>query len=606
MMARILRLIVRILGFAVALIVVAAVVFVIVFDVESYREEIAARASEAAGRPVAIEGEMALEWGFTPVLVLNQVRLGEEGDSLQATVDQVTVTAALFPLILGTVDVLEMRADGARMDVDAGGDILSNLAPPAEDTASQDDGAVRAPGNLPPIIVRDSTIHLHRTSGDATLGVDEARIDAGEPTLLTASGSYNGARWQLNATLPPVLSGRGGAMEARLALAGATVSLTGPVTVSRDGRVDVDVDLALDADDLTGLGSLLGLSLAAVPPIQVDAGLVGGTGRLDANNFILQVGGTRVTGDATIQLSGARPRITAELSMDRVDLSAFGTPDPPDGGMPSPRVLFLPTATDLSLTVSVVNLALPGRTVGPVSARFNTNAEGVTVDAEARGVMNGLFQIRMRAEPTAAGLSANGDVLFTGFDLAQFFGPWAIGSGRLDARLSGQGDSLENLIPALTGELSLASGDAVIDIGQLLNQAAGAPGLLGGLPARLDVTCAYGDLTVSGLTWQSRELALATELGPVGGQAAVDWADRRLDLVLRPDPDFPLAEVAARPVRIAGRFGAPSVSLSDEGILEQGGELILGTIETLTLPLPDLSEASSAATACREALQRAE
>lgn len=604
-MGRILRRAFRLAGLAIALIAIAAIVFVLVFDIGAYRDQIAQRASEVAGRDVTINGPMDLEWGFTPRLILNDVTIaGADGDPPLVTVRRVEVLTALFPLALGQVDVLEMTAEQADIVVNAGGAAIAGWQRSAGDGAANADTAdavARAgPSDLPPIHLSDSTLAIRRNDETVTVTIDDARIDVERETLLTAAGTYRDARWQLNATLPPVLDGTGGQLDARLALAGATLTVSGPVHVS-NGNADINVDLSLDADDLSGLGTLIGVDLSGVSPIQIDAGLVGGLSRLDANNFVLQVGSGRITGDLTARLLADVPEITAELSADRVDLSAAGTPAAPTAPAPLAAPRLLPSGVALNLQVSIGALVLPGgATVGPVSMVVESADEGLIVDAQTEGVLDGLLQLRGTVSDSQPGMAYVGDVALSGFALAPAFGPWALGQGWAEGRLSSSGAGWQDWRRNVTGTLTLTVPDGAIDVQRLAAGAEAVPaGLVDRVPGRLSLRCGYAEFDVEGSSWRSTAFALDTELGPIGGQADIDWSGERLDIVLRPSPDAPLAEVPASAIRISGPFAGPRVVMGDEGLLEQSGELIRGTLETLAQPLAILGEGGPGAVSCQ-------
>jgi len=110
------------LGIAIALILAAAFTAPFFIDWSSYRTYFEAQASEALGRPVAIDGAFDVRIMPYPSLIADDVRIGADGS--QEGVERIELRAALTPLLSGRFQVtdftliepravLRLAADGA-------------------------------------------------------------------------------------------------------------------------------------------------------------------------------------------------------------------------------------------------------------------------------------------------------------------------------------------------------------------------------------------------------------------------------------------------------------------------------------------------------------
>ena len=119
------------------------------------RDQIVAQVQKATGRTLTINGDMAIHWGLSPRLSLNDASLSNApfdtaGPMLQAkTID---LKIAFLPLIFGDVviDGLDVGGMTVRLTIDPKGNTNWTLSPPAPQQTPNTDAQTAASSTNPP------------------------------------------------------------------------------------------------------------------------------------------------------------------------------------------------------------------------------------------------------------------------------------------------------------------------------------------------------------------------------------------------------------------------------------------------------------------------
>lgn len=351
-----------------------------------------------------------------------------------------------------------------------------------------------------------------------------ARVDAGkaqaEPAKVNVKGTLGDARFAIDGTVGKPLEGKD--LHLKLALeTKSTVAFTdladleleelGPLDVAltvieKDGKFDLDaIDLSARPRDaqVTVKGAIanvagdprpdLNVTVAAKSLRQLDATLpaagpvsVMGTVRpsdkvVEIHNLVATVGKSDLSGSATIDTRGERPRASAKLSARNIDLVELTptaekagdkptTKSPSDGkifsGDPLPLDLLNEANGDVelsvgrlhtrdltlddvkvaaklddgSLTLEPAAYVAGGKVGGKITIDSRTQPATFSADVEAKGVSIGTLTKQLRGFETSQGLDSN-----------------------LNVTLRGEGNSVRAIMAGLDGDLQLVVGEGSVN-----------------------------------------------------------------------------------------------------------------------------------------------
>lgn len=486
--------------------------------------------------------------------------------------------------------VLERAADG-RVNWRLG---------PAEATpeAATKGGGAPAPARpAPPLaidqaVIENGTVLFLDHAADRRVEVTALALDARVPdwqgaATLAASGRIDGREFSAEAGITGIgalIEGKVVPLTLAAALAGAEIAFEGRAglaPVAAEGRLEAALPdpapvLALagvTADLPEGLGRR-SLSVAGDVTLTPEgsAHLRGGTIGLDGN---------RLTGDVDLVPGEARPRLTARLAAEDLDLTppgGGGGSGGGGGGAASAAGGWSEAPIDargLGAVDATIALAAESLTVGPLAlGRTRLNA---TVDA-ARAVID-LTEVAAYGGRVSGQVILNGrkgfstrlNLALEGLALEPLMSALAgydrlTGTGDLRFNVLASGTTLAALMRSLEGEgdLALRQGEVRgLDLeGMIRTLDAGYVGE----GAKTVFDRITGRFSVAGGVLSNDDLAIAAPLVTAEGRGTVDIGGKQIDYRLTPlslggrplDPDVQV------PVLIRGPWAAPSVRLDLE------------------------------------------
>jgi AsmA protein len=357
-------------------------------------------------------------------------------------------------------------------------------------------------------------------AGDAGFGLDRFTLDEGtvQGARLSFTDHGTGQNQTLDALdLKVALPSAGGPADVdlaatlngvRISTVGRVASLTalldgGEVPVSLKagiGKSVVDFSgnggiippvakghLVADLSDMAALAALAGTSAPDLPK-----GLGRGKATLEGDiswtadqslhltSAVMVLDDNRLSGDLTLTTSGERPKLTGDLSADKLAFFADDSEDTkakssggtkeksakPKGWSKDPIDVSGLEAMDAALRLNIGVLEMAGTRVGPVEvALTNDRARSVfdiTRMAAYGGVGAGQFVVNGRG-----GLSVGGDLVASGLAMQPLLTDAAdyerlIGTGELAVRFLGSGNSMDAIMSDLSGEGNLAFTDGAL------------------------------------------------------------------------------------------------------------------------------------------------
>jgi hypothetical protein len=596
-----------------ALGVVALVVAVATLDFGRFREPLAAQVARATGRALVFEGEVSLRLFPRPSLSVRDVALanapwGTRPHMLR--IGRLEAELELRPLLFdralhvtrfvaADVDVLlETDASGQRnWEMSAGRDGAAGLPVPADAGAPVDPGAfLRIDSlNLSNVALtwRDArsaeeprSVLLRRL--DVTTRPDGRLSLAGEAIHREQPIGFAG-----DVDLPTGFLAPGGPFVGQLGLTmpGAVANLVGGLADARAGR-GLDLTLSAQAEPVNALDELLGLAL---PPGRLDlaARLEGDLGgEMRAGELRLRLGRSDLAGAASLDLSGPRPVLGAELESTRLDLAELlaarpGTPQssdnpaaPPAADTPGETRLFPAEPFDLSplrlldadLSLRVATLATASVALEQVTLRLVLRDGDLAVRPYgfllAGSHVAGDARLNASTSPPTLVLDLAAQQIDIGRLLAEAIAPAELAAkGDLVLALRGAGDSPRALAASMAGTASLVvgqgrlKGDYIESLGLGALRAA-VPQLQRLAESRLN--CAIARFDIAGGVATARLIgADAGDLSLVG-TGTVNLGTETLALDLAPRMKIAAGGISGGvvvPVQVRGTLLDPTVSV---------------------------------------------
>ena len=371
----------------------------------------------------------------------------------------------------------------------------------------------------------------------------------------------------------------------------------------------IDVKLALKAADLSETMKALAVVVPDLAGADVPSEAVTISGHMrqtragvSFTDLSASVGPSDLSGSASVDLSGTRPRFTAEFVSKNLDLAAL-TPaaekTPPAAPVPAadtaaagPQRLFSPDplpldglrAVDGNLTVKVDHLVVPGGLVldDALMTLVLDRAQLTVAPLRARlagGTVDGKFQIDGMQDVATVDLALVGKGIVAGDAVDQMGVADLVEGGPtdLDVLLSGRGASVREIMGSLGGHLTvemgkgrlhskaveIAGGDVVTQLADVLNPAADNREFS-------ELSCAVVRFRVEkGLATAKNGIAVETDKVNVVGAGTVNLGEETLDLAVKPEANagigINLSSAVAGLVRVQGTLAAPSVGIDKMG-----------------------------------------
>ncbi len=203
-MGRLLKFALIAVGGLVALVVIAAVGFLLFFDPNDFRDDIAAQVRERTGRELAIEGDLKVSLFPWLAIEIGKTRLGQApgfGDDSFASFESARLSVRLMPLLLrrevtiGTaaLDTLDLKL-AVRRDGTTNWQDLAELGGD-EDEAEADEPGGLAALDVASIDIRNSSVTYANAQTKETyrltnLAMQSGRVSGRDPVPLTAGFAF--------------------------------------------------------------------------------------------------------------------------------------------------------------------------------------------------------------------------------------------------------------------------------------------------------------------------------------------------------------------------------------------------------------------------------
>lgn len=310
----------------IALLVMVGILILVVafFPWNLLRGPVSSYLSHQLGRPVAIAGDLDVKLGWTPLIAVDDISIGNapwSKDPQMAHVRRMTLRVKLLSLLAVPVVpevaltepqlLLEKNTDGAANWLFGDGGSVPTVR---LGTISVDRGLVRY---RDPALRADVSVKLQSTAAAAdaprSLAFAGEGTLRGEPFHLDGQGSGLSSLRKVDDPYPLTLHARAGATDLRFA---------GNVVPS--DAENVKGDLQLQGKDLSQLYPFVPLAIPWTPPYKLSGQLSHNGKHWLYRQFKGTVGDSDLAGDVGVDVSSARKLVTADLSSRRFNYKDLG------------------------------------------------------------------------------------------------------------------------------------------------------------------------------------------------------------------------------------------------------------------------------------------
>jgi uncharacterized protein involved in outer membrane biogenesis len=562
-------------GSILAVLMLAVVLFVLLFDWDWLRGPISRYASARTGREVRIEGHLKVHpWSWTPSAEVGGLRIGNPkwvGSGDLAYIHEIDLEARLLPLFIGQVDLPLLRLDQPQIDLVRDKDDQANWR--------FDSPKSSKPAQLPPIqrfVIRDGRLSMKDARRDLTLtgtiNASENDRGGGKGFELIGQGTMNKDAFKLEASGGPLIHvERSRPYDFKLDLH------SGATHVTADGRLlkpfnlgEIQAELTASGPNLADLYHLTGIPLPVTPSYSFAAHV-----DRQQNRFILtgvrgKVGESDLEGSATVDKPADRRTITADLSSRRLvfsDLLAV------TGGGPKVKTAALKQQSGSANANAATPVTPPGRLLPDaplyrerlqqMDAKLKYRAQSVvtakwplrkvaldltldrgllTIDPLSFDFPQGRLAGRVRLDGRKAPAVTELDMRLTNLALDKFLTAKTGGQPPIEgvlmarAQLHGVGDTVHAAASNANGRLVFVAphGEMRQAFAELLgiNVANGLYLLLSKDPKETPLRCAVADLEVKDGIAQVSNAVFDTGVVRAQGKGTIDLRNETLDLRL--------------------------------------------------------------------------
>ena len=591
------------------------------YDFNKLKPKIARSVKDATGRELSLAGDIDLDIGLTPALVVEGVRFqnapwGSRPDL--AKIRRFEVQVALLPLITGNIEVkrLTLIEPDILIETDKSG--KSNLefetskkVPPGEPEEESPAKEMKLPA-LTFKEVRIEKIRFTYKDGPSgeTYAVNLDRLTTGAanisaPVSLLLKGAYNRIPFEVGGTLGPIaaLTDPERAWPVKLTAKAGSVVITADgsimdpmngkgisLTVNAEARSISDIAKLANAEGAPDMGPFMAGFKVSDPAIKT----------YKISELKITLGDNELDGSMEVSLAGSRPRLKAVLSSRKLDLRQFLSKDEGKGDRkrePAPAAakkekLFpddpLPldalNQADAGVKFRAGEIRLPRLALNDLNVHTVIENGRLTVKTLKAVIGGGALDAHSDLCPqgkTAAMIMA---MKITGLDLGRMLKELDVrdmieGTLDVDLNISGRGGSIAGIMAGLNGKTIVVMGKGRINNKYIDMLGADlSSGLFRVLnPQKEKAEYSEFNCFVSGFGIKNgianvTALVFDTNAMSVVGNGGINLKTEELDLGLRPSPkkgidtgvmgklSLSLGELA-RPLKLAGALADPSLTV---------------------------------------------
>ncbi|TDU28296.1 hypothetical protein DFR24_2663 [Panacagrimonas perspica] len=613
---------------AVITLIVAIVALILLWDWKWFKRPIEKRVEQQTGRSFRIGGDLDVDLGWNPRVILDDVHLGNAPwarakDMLGA--ERADVTIDLRELLAGRMSFPSIALTAPRLDLQNApeGGNWQIATPRRGDEAPAEENGKTAP-QIGKLSIDRGKLTYFDPADKTDVEVDiatQSGSSVARSLMLRAKGRLRGLPLEAIAHGGPVLSltdtDSPYPFDAKFTAGRTRATIEGSVT-GLQAFTAAKLKLDIEGETLAALHPLTHLVLPETPPYRIRGLLVHEGEEWRFNDFVGNVGDSDLSGSLTATYIDERPRLVATLQskqLDIDDLAGFvgATPSTGPGETASAEqkveakreekeARVLPdTPVDLAqlrsmdADVQFTALSIKKKDLPIDNLKTHLTLEQGLLKLEPLnfGVAGGRIESNMSIDARQARLALEARTNFTRLDLAKLLPGNALverSTGLIGGRanLKSNGSSTAELLGHADGELGIAMRGG--SFSNLLLEGAGldaaeALGFLVRGDRTVRVRCAVLDLEATDGVFKPRAFVVDTTDTNINVKGSVDMGKEELDLTVHPLPKDWSPLSLRTPLHVRGTFKEPKLR-PDRALLIKGGAV--AALAALVNPLAAL------------------
>ncbi|OGP70403.1 MAG: hypothetical protein A2W09_01080 [Deltaproteobacteria bacterium RBG_16_50_11] len=331
-------------GFLLVALLVAVYIVLSSYDFNHLKPQITRAAKDATGRELALTGNIDLKISFSPALVVEGVTFQNASWGSRpemAKIKRFEVQVAVIPLISGRIEIkrLILIEPDILIETDKSG--KSNLdfetLKKADSTKKKEEGPREEKEKLPALTIAEFRIEKGRVtykdgqSGSAyNMMIDSltaAVAGVESPIKLKLKGTFNDEALEVTGTLGPLgaltNSDKPWPLQLTANMAGANLNIDGKIKDVPAQR-GIELNFAAKGKDLGSLGKLTGKPLPVKGPFDISGRITDPAVKTyKITGFKMALGESDLGGTVEANVAGKRPKLTAALSSQKMDLRSL-------------------------------------------------------------------------------------------------------------------------------------------------------------------------------------------------------------------------------------------------------------------------------------------
>ncbi len=607
----------KIAGIAVATlvaIVAAGAAYLTNLDVDEYRSEIAQAAQDATGRVLRLQGPLSLSVSLTPTVSGEGISLGNApwgSRSQMMTLRRFEVQLRLLPLLFGDIRInrLILIEPDILLETDAKGTGNWIFRAPAEErgkTAADGGGAVPHIGRL--MIENGLLTYRNGVNGETTkvkLVALEAEAGSVDDALqLNVLASFNDMSLKLNGAVGPLKNAFSTVKPLQIDLTAEVLGLRAKIKGSAKATTGVmDAHIEVRAADLSGLQSLVGGVLPANVAMKLGVQLSAAGHKVSLSDLHLDLGNSHLAGSLSMDTGGKLPKLTAELSGKRLDLTQLrpATKDhkaPAGSKVKRPGKIFpaerLPLdvlkALDADVKISLAEVVTPSLKLQDLTAVAILKNGHLRLDPVALTAGGSSMQASASVDASSKIPTVSFELAAPKLDVGGLLAESKTtallqGTGDLSVKLAGRGESVATVAGSLNGGIKLLMNEGMVKTAAFDAAIGGLSAIMGMISPEKSkwtvLNCIASGFEIKKGVATSQVLLVDTEFSTLVGEGEIDLGKETLAMKISPYAKSATLNVAV-PVKIGGTFAEPTFRPDELATARRLGGL-LG--RTMFLPL---------------------
>ncbi len=614
-----------ILGIGVALVlffVVGVYILLTRYDCNDLKPLISQATLDATGRKLTIDGDINLDIGFRPTIVLTDIKFqnapwGSRPELLQ--IRRFEIHVALFPLITGKIKIKRcvVFEPNILLETDESGRLNIDNISSTEKT------------NLPALAINNVKVIRGKLSfkDGKSGGTHEIKLKSftanaqgfNNPLEISSDGDINGESFQVRGTLGPIADMLNPEKACTIDLTFKALDTIAKLKGSLKDPLHqsgLDLGFTIQAQDLTKLSKVVGKQVPFDEKFQI-AGRVSDVKAKSykITDYEISLGNNKIYGSIEIDLSNKRTHFSSDLFSDTLDLrpllsllrksavndvgSSNSELNPEKVFSSTPLPIDVLTKFDGTATIKIKQLLLPNLALNNISSEIVMKNDTLVVRPINATVGGGSLNGDLNIDILGKDAIVNTQFKASGVKLESMFNDLGMknvmeGDFDVDILINGHGASVANIMGNLEGYISIIMGD-----GQILNQYIELLGTdLSASVYRLfnpykekeiqtDIRCMVGRFDIENGLATSSVLVFDTEHMCVVGGGEIDLRQERLNMFLKPVPKEGVGTQAtgkfslnlgelAKPFKLGGTLSDPSLVLDPKQTAIAVGKAIGG------------------------------